>query len=136
LTQVRDQLKRGVQAAIAAVRASGRVPVAPGVVDAMRLLPDAAASRVLFGVHGHYDGAASNVGSVPEGMLRIGEHVATDACLMAYPLGSDLAIACANYGDSVALGAVADPSRLGVGPPLRERVTDELGAWNLTATAW
>jgi diacylglycerol O-acyltransferase / wax synthase len=136
LSRLREELRRAVQSAIAAIQATGRVPVAPGVVDAMRLLPDAAASRVLFGVHAHYDGGASNVGPLPPGMLRIGEHVASDAFLMAFPLGSDLVIAFAGSGDAVALGAVADPSRMGAGPPLRERLTEELRAWGVPATAW
>jgi hypothetical protein len=31
---------------------------------------------------------------------------------------------------------VADPSRLGSGPPLRERITEELRAWGIPASAW
>jgi hypothetical protein len=118
------------------VEATGKVPTAPGVVDAARLLPDAVAARVMFGVHARYDGAASNVGQLPPGMLRIGEHVATDAFLMAFPMGSDLAVGFGRHGDTIAVGAVADPSRLGAGPPLRERITQELRAWGIPATAW
>jgi diacylglycerol O-acyltransferase len=136
LGELRDQLRQAVQAAIEEVRVTGRVPVAPGVVDAMRLLPDAVTSRVMFGVHAHYDGAVSNVGPLPPGIMRIGGHVATDAFLMAFPLGSDLAIGFATHGTSLALGAVADPSRLGAGPPLRERIAHELGQWGISATAW
>jgi hypothetical protein len=88
---------------------------------------------VLFGVHAHYDGAVSNVGPLPPGMLRIGERTATDAFLMAYPLGSDVAFGFATHGNAVALGAVADPSRLGAGPPLRERIAAELGRWGVPA---
>jgi hypothetical protein len=90
----------------------------------------------MFGVHAHYDGAVSNVGPLPPGMMRIGEHVATDAFLMAFPLGSDLAIGFATHGDAIALGAVADPSRLGAGPPLRERIARELERWGMSASAW
>jgi hypothetical protein len=136
LGELREQLRQAVQAAIEEVRVTGRVPVAPGVVDAMRLLPDAVTSRVMFGVHAHYDGAVSNVGPLPPGIMRIGRHVATDAFLMAFPLGSDLAIGFATHGTSVALGAVADPSRLGAGPALRERIAHELGQWGIPASAW
>lgn len=136
LTEVRDELRRAVQTAVDDVHATGRVPVAPGVVDAMRLLPDAVTSRVLFGVHAHYDGAVSNVGPLPPGIMRIGDHVATDAFLMAFPLGSDLAIGFATHGSALALGAVADPSRLGAGPPVRERIANELARWGIAAQAW
>ncbi|HWE10951.1 MAG TPA: hypothetical protein VG325_16500 [Solirubrobacteraceae bacterium] len=136
LGELREQLRLAVQAAVEEVRTTGRVPVAPGVVDAMRLLPDAITSRVLFGVHARYDGAVSNVGPLPPGIMRIGDHVATDAFLMAFPLGSDLAVGFATHGMSLALGAVADPSRLGAGPPLRERITRELGHWGIAASAW
>jgi hypothetical protein len=136
LDELREQLRQAVQAAVEEVQATGRVPVAPGVVDAMRLLPDTITSRVMFGVHAHYDGAVSNVGPLPPGMMRIGRHVATDAFLMAFPLGSDVAMGFATHGSNVALGAVADPSRLGAGPPLRERIVRELGQWGVPATGW
>jgi hypothetical protein len=55
---------------------------------------------------------------------------------MAYPLGSDLAMGFAMHGTALALGAVADPSRLGAGPPLRDRIAVELKRWGLDATAW
>lgn len=136
LAPVRERLRHAVSIAVQEVQTTGRVPVAPGVVDAMRLLPDAVSSRVMFGVHAHYDGAVSNVGPLPPGMMRIGEHVATDAFLMAFPLGSDLAIGFGTHGDAVQLGAVADPSRLGAGPPLRDRIARELERWGLSSTAW
>lgn len=136
LAPVRERLRLAVQAAVEDVRVTGRVPVAPGVVDAMRLLPDAVTSRVLFGVHAHYDGAVSSVGAVPPGMLRVGGHTASEAFLMAFPLGSDLALGFATDGTALTLGAVADPSRLAAGPPLRERVVSELGRWGLDAVAW
>ena len=136
LTEVRDRLRQAVSRALEEVKVTGRVPVAPGVIDAMRLLPDALTSRVMFGVHAHYDGAVSNVGPLPPGMLRMGEHTASDAFMMAYPLGSDAAFGFATHGGAVALGAVADPSRLGAGPPLRERIVAELDRWEVSACAW
>jgi hypothetical protein len=136
LREVREQLRQAVQAALREVEVTGRVPVAPGVVDAMRLLPDALSARIMFGVHARYDGAMSNVGPLPPGVMRMGDHVADDAFLMAFPLGSDLAVTFATHGDVVALGAVADPSRLGAGPPLRERIATELDRWGILASAW
>jgi diacylglycerol O-acyltransferase / wax synthase len=136
LAEVQARLRRAVDAAVEEVKITGQVPVAPGVIDAARLLPDALTARIMFGVHSRYDGAASNVGPLPPGMLRIGEHVATDAFLMAFPLGSDLAIGFGRHEDAIALGAVADPSRLGAGPPLRERIAHELSEWDVPAAAW
>jgi hypothetical protein len=133
---VQELLRSAVDEAKDEVRSTGKVPVAPGVIDAARLLPDGVTARIMFGVHGRFDGAASNVGQLPPGMLRIGEHAATDAFLMAFPLGSDLAVGFSRHGDTVAAGAVADPSRLGSGPPLRERIVQELHAWGVPATAW
>jgi hypothetical protein len=136
LADVQQKLRGAIDVAKDEVKATGKVPVAPGVVDAARLLPDAVTARVMFGVHARYDGAASNVGPLPPGMLRIGEHVATDAFLMAFPMGSDLAVGFARHDDTVAVGAVADPSRLGGGPPLRERLGQELRSWGIPANAW
>jgi hypothetical protein len=136
LGAVRDETRRAFGEASAQVARTGRVPVAPGVVDAMKLLPDDVTRRVVFGVHGHYDAAASNVGPLPPGMLKLGGRTATDAVLMAFPMGSDLSVALARHGDVVQLGVVADPSRLGGGPPLRERLAAELSAWNLPARVW
>jgi hypothetical protein len=55
---------------------------------------------------------------------------------MAFPMGSDLAVGFARHDDTVAVGAVADPSRLGGGPPLRERLGQELRSWGIPANAW
>lgn len=136
LVNTRQEVRRAVRAAIEEVERMGRVPVAPGVVDAMRLLPDAVTSRVMFGVHAGYDGAVSSVGPLPPRIIRIGEYTATDAFLMAFPLGSDLAVAYATHGDALSIGVVGDPSRLGAGPPLRERAVRELERWGITASAW
>lgn len=136
LAAVRSETRRAFGEASEQVARTGRVPVAPGAIDAMRLLPDALTRRVVFGVHGHYDGAASNVGPLPPGILRLGEHVAQEAFLMAFPMGSDVSVATARHGASVAIGVIADPSRLGGGPPLRERLADELTAWGVTARVW
>ena len=136
LAPVQEQLRAAIDVAKDEVKTTGKVPVAPGVVDAARLLPDGVTARIMFGVHGRYDGAASNVGQLPPGMLKIGEHAATDAFLMAFPLGSDLAVGFSRHGDTVAVGAVGDPSRLGSGPPLRERIAQEVQEWGVEATAW
>jgi hypothetical protein len=38
-----------------------------------------------------------------------------------------------SVGDELAIGVVADPSRLGAGAPLRERLLEELSGWGLEA---
>lgn len=136
LTEVRAETRRAFGEAAAQVERTGRVPVAPGVIDAMKLLPDNVTRRVVFGVHGHYDAAASNVGHLPPAILRLGSHQATDAALLAFPLGSDLSVALGRHGDVVQIGVIADPSRLGSGPPLRDRLAAELDDWGLPDGVW
>jgi len=136
LGEVRAITRQAFAEAATQVAQTGRVPVAPGVIDALKLLPDEISQRAVFEVHGRYDAAASNVGPLPEGILRLGEYVATDAVLMAFPLGSDVSVALARHGGLVQLGVIADPSRLGGGPPLRERLSAELKAWCLPDGVW
>lgn len=115
---------------------TGRVPVAPGVIDAMKLLPDAVSQRAVFGVHGHYDVAASYLGALPSGIRALGGRTARHAAVVAFPLGSDQSVAIGRHGDAVQVGVIADPSRLGGGPPLRRRLAAELAAWGLPETVW
>lgn len=115
---------------------TGTVPVAPGVIPAMNLLPDDVTRRITFGVHGHFDGAASNVGEVPPELFSFAGFTPTNAILMAFPMGSDLSVAVIRHQKTVQIGVVADPSRLGSGATLRERLTNELDSWNLSADVW
>lgn len=118
------------------VAQTGKVPVAPGVIDAMKLLPDVVSRKVVFGVHGRYDVAASNLGPLPDGLRALGDRTARDAAVIAFPLGSDQSIAVGRHGDAVQVGVIADPSRLGGGPSLRQRLAAELGAWGFPDAVW
>jgi hypothetical protein len=103
------------------------------MVDAMRLLPDAVTTRLVMRVHARFDGAVSGVGPVPEGMFHLGPHVASDVFLAGFPMGSDLSMTMAESGPSLTLSLMADPSRLGAGPSLRERLEVELDRWGVEA---
>lgn len=130
---VRETCDHAVAEARAEVAATGRVPVAPGMVDAMRLLPDALTTRAVVHVHSRFDGAASNLGIQHPNAAVIGSHTAFESYMVAFPLGSDLVLTMTSVGDELAIGVVADPSRLGAGAPLRERLAEELAAWGLEA---
>ena len=133
LATVRGATRRALATAARDVREAGRVAIAPGVVDAMKLLPDRVSLAAALAVHGSYDAAASNVGTLPPGIWQLGRHTATDVALLAFPLGSDLSVAMARGDGSVQLSVVAQPSRLGGGPALRDRLAAELDAWSLPA---
>jgi hypothetical protein len=134
LALVREICDQAVDEARAEVAATGRVPVAPGMVDAMRLLPDAVTTRAVVHVHSRFDGAASNLGVQHPNAAIIGSQTAYESYMVAFPLGSDLVLTMTSRGGKLAIGAVADPSRLGAGPPLRERLAAELDSWGLKAT--
>lgn len=136
LSHVRNVCRQAIAEARAEVVATGRVPVAPGMVDAMRLLPDAVTARTVFRVHSRFDGAASSMGPQLPGMSRLGSHAASDVFLLAFPLGSDISITMSEKDETFEMGVIADPSRLGVGPALRDRVIGELAAWKLEASVW
>ncbi|MFT4048249.1 MAG: hypothetical protein QM648_00235 [Solirubrobacterales bacterium] len=133
LLLVREECDRAIEEARAEVEATGRVPVAPGMVDAMRLLPDALTTRAVIHVHSRFDGAASNLGIQHPNAAVIGDHTAYESYMFAFPLGSDLVLTMTSVAGELAIGVVADPSRLGEGAPLRERLHNELTAWGLKA---
>jgi hypothetical protein len=134
LALVRETCDYAIDEARAEVANTGRVPVAPGAVDAMRLLPDSLTTRAVVRVHSQFDGAASNLGVQHPNAALIGEQRAYESYMVAFPLGSDLVLTMTSVGDELAIGVVADPSRLGAGPPLRERLHEELTAWGLDAS--
>jgi diacylglycerol O-acyltransferase / wax synthase len=136
LAEVADSCRRAIQAARAEVAATGRVPVAPGMVDAMRLLPDALTVRAVINVHARFDGAVSAMGRLVPGMNRLGEYVASDVFPVAFPLGSDISVTSGISDEILTFGIVADPSRLGAGPSLRERFARELEQWEIEAEVW
>jgi hypothetical protein len=136
LAEVRDACRRAIQTARAEVAATGRVPVAPGMVDAMRLLPDALTVRAVINVHARFDGAVSAMGRLVPGMNRLGGYVASDVFAVAFPLGSDISVTTGILDEVLTFGIVADPSRLGAGPGLRERFARELEQWEIEAEVW
>ena len=136
LAEVKETCRRAVQEARAEVAATGRVPVAPGMVDAMRLLPDALTVRAVISVHGRFDGAVSVMGRLLPQMASLGEYVATEVFPVAFPLGSDISVTTGICDDNLTFGIVADPSRLGAGPNLRERFVRELERWDVDAEVW
>lgn len=136
LAEVKETCRRAVQEARAEVAATGRVPVAPGIVDAMRLLPDALTVRAAISVHGRFDGAVSVMGRLLPQMASLGEYTAAEVFPVAFPLGSDLSVTSGICDDNLTFGVIADPSRLGAGPSLRERFERELDQWDIEADVW
>jgi diacylglycerol O-acyltransferase len=118
------------------IRDSGRVPAVRGAGDVMRLLPESLTFKAAARAAVRFDGCASNVGSVPPRMLRLGPHVATEAAMLGFPIGNEAITALIRYGDSVALTVVTDPLRLGPAPDLREWLDEELAAWGLPELVW
>jgi len=136
LAEVKETCRRAVQEARAEVAATGRVPVAPGIVDAMRLLPDALTVRAAISVHGRFDGAVSVMGGLLPQMASLGDYASDEVFPIAFPLGSDLSVTTGLCDDILTFGIVADPSRLGAGPSLRERFERELDRWDIAAEVW
>jgi hypothetical protein len=131
LTEIRDSCREAIANAKAEVAATGRVPVAPGMVDALRILPDAVTTRAVIRVHSRFDGAVSSLGPAVPGSLVLGDHAAAETYALAFPMGSDISICTYESNGMVGLGLVADPSRLGAGPAIAERLTAELAKWGL-----
>lgn len=130
----RDVCRQAFAESRAEVARTGRIPVAPGMVDAMRLLPDSVTTRAVMKVHARYDGGASSMGQVPPTMGRIGDKRAAEFSLLAFPMGADISVTMSECEGSLGLGVIADPSRLGAGPRLSERLAAELESWGLKAS--
>ncbi len=130
----RDVCRQAFAEARAEVARTGRIPVAPGMVDAMRLLPDSVTTRAVMKVHARYDGGASSMGRVFPTMGRIGDKSAAEFSLLAFPMGADISVTMSECEGNLGLGVVADPSRLGAGPRLGDRLAAELESWGLRAS--
>lgn len=130
----RDVCRQAFAEARAEVARTGHIPVAPGMVDAMRLLPDAVTTRAVMKVHARFDGGASSMGQVFPEMGRIGDKNAAEFSLLAFPMGADISVTMSECEGNLGLGVVADPSRLGAGPRLSDRLASELEAWGLKAS--
>jgi len=115
---------------------TGTAPVVRGAGDVMRLLPEAVTFQFAAHAAKQFDGCASNVGPVPERMLHVGPHRATDATMLGFPIGNEALTALIRHGDRVAVSVVTDPLRLGPAADLREWLAEELEAWGLTDVVW
>lgn len=105
-------------------------PVIRGAGDAMRLVPEAITYRAAERAAKTFDGCASNVGRLPEGILRIGDHHATHALMIGFPIGNETIAALHRYADMVAISVTTDPMRMGTGSPsMRAWLTEELANW-------
>ncbi|MEA2183445.1 MAG: hypothetical protein QOF69_2630 [Solirubrobacteraceae bacterium] len=115
---------------------TGSAPVVRGAGDAMRLLPEALTFRFAARAAQQFDGCASNIGPVPEGMLRVGRHDARDVALLGFPIGNEALTALIRYRDRVTVSVVTDPVRLGAAADLRAWLAAELDAWGLVDVVW
>jgi hypothetical protein len=115
---------------------TGTAPVVRGAGDAARLLPEPLTFQFAAHAAKSFDGCASNVGAVPEGMLRIGSHQASDGAMLGYPIGNEALIALSRYGDRLTIAVITDPDRLGPAADLRAWLAQELADWGLTDVVW
>ncbi|MDQ3849660.1 MAG: hypothetical protein M3296_03480, partial [Actinomycetota bacterium] len=128
------ELRARMKAAFVADTATG--PAVRGAGDAMRLLPEALTFRVAARAAQQFDGCSSNVGPVPERVLRLGPHRASDMAMLGFPIGIELLTALIRYRDRVTVSVITDPLRLGAAADLRAWLAAELDAWGLTDVVW
>jgi hypothetical protein len=128
------ELRARMKAAFIADTATATV--VRGAGDAMRLMPEALTFRLAARAAQQFDGCASNVGSLPERMLRLGPHVARDVAMLGFPIGNEAVTALVRDRDRVAVSVVTDPVRLGAAADLRAWLEAELEAWGLTDVVW
>jgi hypothetical protein len=110
--------------------------VVRGAGDAMRLLPEALTFRLAARAAQQFDGCASNVGPLPERMLRLGPYLARDVAMIGFPIGNEAVTVLIRDRDRVAVSVVTDPVRLGAAADLRAWLAAELEAWGLTDVVW
>jgi hypothetical protein len=115
---------------------TGTAPVVRGAGDAMRLLPEPLTFRLAARAALRFDGCASNVGVVPERMLRLGAHDASDVAMLGFPIGNETLTVLIRHRDRVTVSVVTDPLRLGSAAELRAWLAAELDAWGLTDVVW
>ncbi|WP_210493616.1 hypothetical protein [Patulibacter sp. SYSU D01012] len=135
LDDVRAASKAAIRAATAGARDRPAAAGPAGLVDAMRLLPDALTHRMAVLAQAA-DGVASNVGPIPGAVGRLGPHRARSSFLLGGPMMTDLTVCLGREGDDVTLGVVADAGRLGPGGTLPARVRGELAGWGLSPVVW
>jgi hypothetical protein len=100
------------------------------------LLPELLTFRFAAPSAQSFDGCASNVGQLPEGMLRIGSHEASDGAMLGFPIGNEALIALSRYFDRLTIALITDPDRLGPAADLRAWLAEELAGWGLTGVVW
>jgi hypothetical protein len=115
---------------------TGTAPVVRGAGDVMRLLPEALTFQFAARAAKQFDGCASNVGTVPERMLHLGPHRASDMTMIGFPIGNEALTALIRHGDRVTVSVVTDPLRLGPAADVRDWLAAELEAWGLTDVVW
>jgi hypothetical protein len=115
---------------------TGTAPVVRGAGDAMRLLPEPLTFRLAARAALRFDGCASNVGVVPERMLSLGGHDASDVAMLGFPIGNETLTVLIRHRDRVTVSVVTDPLRLGSAAELRAWLAAELDAWGLTDIVW
>lgn len=120
----------------AAFQADSDAPPVRGVSDATRLLPEAVTIRMAKRAALGFDACASNPGEVPEGIRRLGPHLADDVGVIGFPIGIDLIAGIVRAGGRVQFSATADTLRLGQGADFRAWAAEELAAWGLPQGAW
>jgi hypothetical protein len=130
LRELRERMKA------AFVADTGTAPVVRGAGDAMRLLPEPLTFRLATRAALRFDGCASNVGVVPERMLHLGGHDATDVAMLGFPIGNEMLAVLIRHRERVTVSVVTDPLRLGSAADPRAWLAEELAAWGLTDVVW
>jgi hypothetical protein len=127
LTLLRSRMK---QSYIAAGEDSTAVR---GATDIARLLPEAVTYHFAAKAALTFDGCVSNVGDLPENFRKLGEHVASNAEMIGFPIGNEMIGAVTKCGGNAVLNYCTDPARMGTDTDLNQWLADELAAWNLAS---
>jgi hypothetical protein len=125
LTLLRARMK---QSYIAAAETSTAVR---GANDIARLLPEPVTYHFAAKAAVAFDGCVSNVGDLPENFLRLGDHVASGAEMIGFPIGNEIIAALTRCGGNVVLTFCTDPARMGIDTNLDQWLDSELAAWGL-----
>jgi hypothetical protein len=115
---------------------SETAPVVRGASDVMRLLPEPVTFQFAAYAAKQFDGCASNVGQVPQGMPTIGSHQASEMAMLGFPIGNEALTCLIRYRGRATVAVVTDPQRLGPAADLRAWLAEELDAWGLTDVVW
>jgi hypothetical protein len=64
-------------------------------------------------------------------MLRLGEHRASHATMIGFPIGNEIIAALMRSGEEITMTVCTDPVRMGTDSNLREWLAEELAAWGI-----